>query len=69
MGTTLPQFYTDCRVDEVTLGGSYELVMLASHSVTYEPLYILKSLDGGLTEAVPFEQIGKTWRVDHKRKL
>jgi hypothetical protein len=33
--------------------------------VTSEPLYILKSLAGGLSEAVPFTEIGKTFLVNY----
>lgn len=64
MSDTLPIYYTDDRPGEGTFGDRYELVMLARHSVTGEPLYILKSLKGALTEAVPFDQIDKTWRTD-----
>lgn len=65
MSDTLPRFYVDMRPGETTEGDTYELVMLAGHSVTSEPLYILRSLSGGLSEAVPFNEIGKTWRIDY----
>lgn len=66
MSDTLPKYYIDNRDSEVTFGEVYELVMLAGHSVTSEPLYILKSTEGGLNEAVPFNEIGKTWKVKYK---
>jgi len=62
MSTDLPQFYTDQRGPESsTYGEKYELVMLARHSVTGQPLYILRSTKGGFSEAVPFDEVGKTW--------
>lgn len=67
MGDSLPKYYTDARKGETTEGDTYELVMLAGHSVTSEPLYILKSLEGGLSEAVPFSEIGRTFKVDWER--
>ena len=62
MSEDLPKYYVDCREHAPSPEAVYELVMLAGHSVTAEPLYILKSLDGYLNEAVPFDEIGKTWR-------
>lgn len=65
MGTSLPKYYTDIRKGETTEGDTYELVMIASHVVDDEPLFIMKSLSGGLSVAVPFGHIGDTWKVDY----
>lgn len=66
MGNPLPRYYEDRREYESTLGHVYKLVMIAGHSVTEEPLFIMESLQGCLSEAVPFTEIGKTWKIVRK---
>ena len=69
MSDNLPEYYEDVREGENTFGDVYQLVMLAGHSVTNQPLYILKSTAGGLNEAVPFDEIGVTFRSCRKSYL
>lgn len=68
MSDLLPRYYRGEVPETSDFGDLFELVMLAGHSVTNEPLYVMKNLDGGLPVAVPFTEIGKSYKVDYKHK-